>query len=112
LHLEATRATAKAFPEYLITAVPYAIHTILPDNGIQFTNRKKEIMAFMTPFDRVCRTHGIEHRVTKMKHPWTNGQVERMNRTINSQPISLHKPRRIEETFVCVPYGLYSRFSA
>ena len=32
----------------------------------------------MTPFDRVCHCHGIEHRLTKVKHPWTNGQVERM----------------------------------
>jgi transposase InsO family protein len=24
----------------------------------------------------------IEHRLTKPNHPWTNGQVERMNRSI------------------------------
>ena len=29
-----------------------------------------------------CNAHGIEHRLTKIKPPWTNGQVERMNRTI------------------------------
>ena len=29
-------------------------------------------------FDRVCNEHGIEHRLTKPNHPWTNGQVERM----------------------------------
>ena len=34
------------------------------------------------PFDRACRRYGIEHRLTKPNHPWTNGQVERMNRTI------------------------------
>ena len=33
-------------------------------------------------FDIRCRENGIEHRLTKIKHPWTNGQVERMNRTI------------------------------
>ncbi len=33
-------------------------------------------------FDRRCQENGIEHRLTKIKHPWTNGQVERMNRTI------------------------------
>jgi hypothetical protein len=32
-------------------------------------------------FDRVCTEHDIDHRLTKIKHPWTNGQVERMNRT-------------------------------
>ena len=34
------------------------------------------------PFDRVCRQHGIEHCLTKINHSWTNGQVERVNRTI------------------------------
>ena len=33
-------------------------------------------------FERICREHGIEHRLTKPNHPWTNGQVERMNRTL------------------------------
>ena len=88
LYPEATRATAKAFLEHLIAAVPYIIHTILTDNGIQFTNRKKDIMAFMTPFDHICHAHGIEHRLTKVKHPWTNGQVERMNRTIKEATVS------------------------
>lgn len=31
-------------------------------------------------FDRVCHEHGIAHRLTKIVHPWTNGQVERLNR--------------------------------
>ena len=34
------------------------------------------------PFDRLCEALGIEHRLTKVNHPWTNGQVERMSRTI------------------------------
>jgi transposase InsO family protein len=29
----------------------------------------------------------IEHRLTKPKHPWTNGQVERMNRTIKEATV-------------------------
>jgi len=51
-------------------------------NGIQFTNHERHVYAFEHIFDRVCREHQIEHRLTKIKHPWTNGQVERMNRTI------------------------------
>src|SRR4051795_1111940 len=34
-----------------------------------------------------CREHGIEHRFTKINHPWTNGQVERMNRTIKNATV-------------------------
>ena len=38
-------------------------------------------------FDRVCREHGIEHRLTKPYHPWTNGQAERMNRTVKDATV-------------------------
>ncbi len=38
-------------------------------------------------FGRTCRESGIEHRTTKVKHPWTNGQVERMNRTIKEATV-------------------------
>ncbi len=39
------------------------------------------------PFDRACREHGIEHRPNKPNHPWTNGQVERINRTIKDATV-------------------------
>ena len=38
-------------------------------------------------FDMRCRENGIEHRLTKIRHPWTNGQVERMNRTIKEATV-------------------------
>jgi hypothetical protein len=38
-------------------------------------------------FDRVCRVHGITHKVTRPYHPWTNGQVERMHRTIKDATV-------------------------
>ena len=30
-------------------------------------------------FEFACARNDIDHRLTKPKHPWTNGQVERMN---------------------------------
>ena len=33
------------------------------------------------------RANGIDHRTTKPNHPWTNGQVERMNRTIKEATV-------------------------
>lgn len=30
----------------------------------------------------ITEIHGIKHRLTKLKHPWTNGQVVWMSRTI------------------------------
>lgn len=87
LHREAGKATAAQFLRNLIAAVPYAIHTVLTDNGIQFTNMAHHKYAFYHIFDRVCDEHEIEHRLTKIKHPWTNGQVERMNRTIKEATV-------------------------
>ncbi len=38
-------------------------------------------------FDMICEANGIEHRLTKPNPPWTNGQVERMNRTIKDATV-------------------------
>jgi transposase InsO family protein len=87
LHPDQTRDRACQFLRRLINVVPYHIHTILTDNGIQFTNRLKDKWAFKHLFDRICGQHRIEHRLTKVNHPWTNGQVERMNRTIKEATV-------------------------
>ena len=78
---------AAHFLRNLIKVVPYRIHTVLTDNGIQFTNRKRDRYAFEHIFARVCREYRIEHRLTKPNHPWTNGQVERMNRTLKEATV-------------------------
>jgi transposase InsO family protein len=87
LHERATRPVAAQFLRHLIAAVPYKIHTILTDNGIQFANRAKDHYAFKLLFDRICAAHGIDHRLTRINHPWTNGQVERMNRTFKEATV-------------------------
>ena len=87
LHEKAGKMVAAQFLRNLIAAVPYKLHTILTDNGIQFTNRKQDTSAFEHIFDRVCRENDIDHRLTKVNHPWTNGQVERMNRTIKEATV-------------------------
>ncbi len=35
-------------------------------------------------FDMICEVNDIEHRLTQPNHPLTNGQVERVNRTIKA----------------------------
>jgi transposase InsO family protein len=68
----------------LVEAVPYRIHTVPTDNGVQFTPRRQDIWDSEHVFDRVCRANGIEHRLARVNPPWTNGQAERMNRTIKA----------------------------
>ena len=88
----ANTVIASAFLDALVEAVPYDIRIVLTDNGIQFAdlpkNRNGPTARFRGhPFDRACQRHGIEHRLTKPNHPWTNGQVERMNRTIKEATV-------------------------
>ena len=42
-------------------------------------------------FDMICDANGIEHRLTNPNHPWTKGQVERMNRTIKEATIKRYR---------------------
>ena len=84
---KAGKMAAAQFLRDLIVATPYRLHTVLTDNGIQFTHRNSDVFAMEHIFSRVCREHGIEHRLTKPNHPWTNGQVERMNRTIKDATV-------------------------
>jgi hypothetical protein len=77
LEEKANRVTASAFLVELIKAVPYKIHTILTDNGIQFrlppryaNGPTAQYVTHM--FDMRCRENGIEHRFTKINHPWVN----------------------------------------
>jgi hypothetical protein len=68
------RTSASAFLVALIAAVSYKLHTVLTDNGIQFTFPPRyadgptaRYMKHM--FDMRCSENGIEHRLTKIKHP-------------------------------------------
>ena len=82
-----------------IAAFPYTIHTVLTDNGMAFAdlpkNRNGSTRRYLGDhiFDRVCNENGIEHKLTKPYHPWTNGQAERMNRTVKEATIkAFHYP--------------------
>ena len=75
--------------ERFLQAFGYPVHTILTDNGSEFTDRfgdarwrSREKGTGRHPFDRVCKAHGIGHRLTRPYSPQTNGMVERFNRRI------------------------------
>jgi transposase InsO family protein len=96
-----TKLNGAAFLRQVVAAFPYQIHTVLTDNGMAFADlprnrgRYPEIEAIFGGhvFDRVCAEHGIEHRLTKPYHPWTNGQAERMNRTVKDATVkAFHYP--------------------
>ena len=97
---KAANGDTRRLPDRLTKAVPYKIHTILTDNGIQFTTGRRRIrvpliieaMANGERFSGDAFEYALarkQHRLpaTKLNHPWTNGQVERMNRTIKEATV-------------------------
>jgi transposase InsO family protein len=101
LHEKATRGIAGDFLRHLIAAVPYRVHTVLTDNGTHFTTPGNKASAAPLikeaiargelfrahAFELACAQNDVDHRLTKPRHPWTNGQVERMNRTIKDATV-------------------------
>ena len=100
---------AAPFLRNLIAAVPDKIHTVLTDNGLQLTDRNRDPYTFRHLFERVCGEHGIEHRLIKVHHPWTNGQVERMNRPLKDATVKqyyLPAPPALKGASPRLPNGL------
>jgi Integrase core domain len=98
LHERVTRRVAANFLRALIAAVPYRVHTVRTGNGTHVTEpsgntwtpaeikqmlaRKRLVRAHafeLACAQNACAQTDVAHRLTKPRHPWTNGQVERMN---------------------------------
>ena len=90
--------TAASFLRRFLLAFPLRVHTVLTDNGSEFTDRFAVDMknkpdgqpSGRHPVDRLCAQNAIRHRLTKPFRPQTNGMVERFNRRLadhlNSMP--------------------------
>lgn len=92
LHGDKTMVTAKAFLNAVLAQYPFKIEKILTDNGVEFSYNllpepKKPKDGKVHPFDRVCQDNDIEHRTTLVKHSWTNGMVEAMNKKIKANTV-------------------------
>ena len=55
-----------------------SLESVLTDNGKEFTHHSSKNHSF----ERLLAELNINHRLTKVRHPWTNGACERLNRTI------------------------------
>jgi len=80
--------SAAHFVQEVVKKSPFTISKILTDNGKEFTDRytakgEREPTGEHI-FDKACKTYAIEHRLTKPRHPQTNGMVERFNGRISS----------------------------
>ena len=82
-------ATVAACFERFLDAFGHPVHTVLTDNGSEFTDRfgaarwhQRDRGTGRAPFDQVCAQHGIDHRLTRPYRPQTNGLAERFNRRL------------------------------
>jgi len=71
------------------------IKSVLTDNGLEFTTHHK---SKNHSFERLLTEMKIKHRLTKVRHPWTNGACERLQRTILEEFYQVAFRTRIYET--------------
>jgi transposase-like protein len=108
------KATVTAALERFLQAFGHPVHTVLTDNGAEFTDRFAKGAKLAAdprpsgqhPFDRLCAAHGIKHRLTRPYTPQTNGiplgdctqspagqRVERFNRRLSEAMHALPQVR-------------------
>lgn len=91
--------TGAGFLKRFLEAFPLDVHTILTDNGVEFTDRfaddkprkPKGQPSGEHPFDKLCTSCAIRHRLARPFRPQTNGLVERFNRRL-AEAIHAHPP--------------------
>ncbi|WP_050874671.1 integrase core domain-containing protein [Comamonas testosteroni] len=98
----ATKANAAQLLRQVLVAFPYRIHTVLTDNGMAFTGQERfrggvTDTCIGHSFERICKFNGVEKRHTKPYHHWTNGMVERMNRTIKESTLKAYANEGLEQ---------------
>jgi transposase InsO family protein len=95
-----TPAAARSFLANLQRHAKVRIHTLLTDNGREFTDRlfgtRAKPPSGHHEFDQLCEALGIEHRLTRPRHPQTNGMVERFNGRL-AEVLRTHRFRSGEE---------------
>jgi transposase InsO family protein len=91
-----THKTAQSAVDFLYHIIGndqgVTINNVLTDNGLEFTTHWE---SGNHRFENALKEQGVKHRYTRVKHPWTNGFVERLNRTILEEfyQVALRKKR-------------------
>src|SRR3954464_5173082 len=75
-----TEASARAFLEAALAALPFQVTHVLTDRGSCFTAEG---------FAKLCRELGVEHRKTRPDTPRTNGMVERFNGRVQREVLGI-----------------------
>ena len=107
-----TMAITAQFLKNALAQYPLKVVKILTDNGAEFSynllpdNKKPKDKIHL--FDQVCNEHVIEHRTTKIRHPWTNGMVEAMNKKVKANTTKKYHYETVEalKTFISLHFAV------
>ena len=114
----ADRRTAREFLQHILEAVPYQVHTILTDNGIQFAEpprNRNTIYSRSMRLDMICEANGIEHWLTKDdpgdRFPeWRPGRAdEPHDQGRDRETVPLRQPQPVANTPRRIPGSLQLR---
>ena len=101
LHDNKRMKTAAGFLTHSVTQYPFKIVKVLTDNGIEFSYNllveAKKPKNKAHPFEKICQDREIEHCSTLVKHPWTNGMVEAMNKKVKANTIKRFHYESVDE---------------
>ena len=114
-----SRPSKKRFKAYPIGYFHVDIAEVLTDNGTQFTFPPRyadgPTARYATHmFDLRCQKNGIEHRLTKIKHPWTTDVIDKsfLRRTaLCSRGARATARQRAGREVKVLPRSLYRRSS-
>jgi len=93
LKTDKSARSARAFLKAVRAKAPFRIRKLLTDNDKAFTDRlqaKGRQPSGVHIFDQLCAEAGIEHRLSPVRRPQTNGMVERFNGRI-SEVLASHR---------------------
>src|SRR3954467_5748652 len=88
-----TTASAVAFLDEALAALPFRVTHLLTDRGSCFT---------ADGFEHACERHGVVHRKTRPYTPKTNGMVERFHRRVQREVlgVTIYSHRDLETMLV------------
>ena len=101
VHRDRSAKTACAFLKRFLEDFPHEVHTILTDNGTEWTDRyandrkgkRRNAPSGEHAFDQLCAQRGVKHKLTRPFRPQTNGMVERFNRRLAEHLRAMKKHR-------------------
>ncbi len=77
----------------ILSAMGITVERILTDNGKEYTTHWD---TGYHQFEEYLKSLSIEHWYTKVRHPWTNGFVERFQRTLLEE---FYQPSLLKRTY-------------